>query len=105
MKSITVKELKEMQASGESFTLIDVREQGEYDSTNIKGKLVPKSQLEDRFSEIPKEGKVVIHCKSGMRSASVINWLEENHGYTNLYNLQGGIIAWIMDKQQKNQDW
>ena len=74
--------------------LIDVREQSEYDMANINGILIPTSEFANRYSEVPKEGKVIVQCRSGQRSANVISWLEQNHGYENLYNLQGGIIAW-----------
>jgi len=74
--------------------LIDVREQSEYDMANINGILIPTSEFANRYSEVPKEGKVIVQCRSGQRSANVIAWLEQNHGYENLYNLQGGIIAW-----------
>ena len=38
--------------------------------------------------------EIVVHCRSGKRSANVIGFLEENHGFTNLYNLEGGIMSW-----------
>ncbi|MBC9813447.1 rhodanese-like domain-containing protein [Crocinitomicaceae bacterium CZZ-1] len=94
MKSITVQELKSMIDNHVEHILIDVREQSEYDMANINGILIPTSEFANRYSEVPKEGKVIVQCRSGQRSANVIAWLEQNHGYENLYNLQGGIIAW-----------
>lgn len=94
MKSISVKELKKIIDSDKQYTLIDVREQAEYDVANMNGKLIPMSEITNRYAEISKDGKAIIHCRSGKRSADVIHWLEQNHGYTNLYNLEGGIIAW-----------
>ncbi len=94
MKSITVQELKSMIDNNVEHVLIDVREQGEYALANINGILIPTSEFANRYSEVPKEGKVIVQCRSGQRSANVIAWLEQNHGYENLYNLQGGIIAW-----------
>lgn len=44
-----------------------------------------------------KDKPVVIHCRSGARSASVINALETQYGFTNLFNLKGGILAWAME--------
>jgi adenylyltransferase/sulfurtransferase len=38
---------------------------------------------------------VVIHCRSGARSGRICNYLEQEHGFTNVYNLKGGILAWI----------
>lgn len=94
MKIISVHELKALRDNNEQYTLIDVREQVEYDAANIDGILIPTSEFSNRYSEVPKEGKVIIQCRSGQRSANVIMWLEQNHGYDNLYNLDGGIIAW-----------
>ena len=53
------------------------------------------SNVMERLEEIPKDKKVVVHCRSGKRSATVIGALENEHGYNNLYNLKGGILAWI----------
>lgn len=94
MKSINVQELKEMQDSKEDFALIDVREVHENEAASMNGILIPVGEVMERFSEIPKDKKVIIHCRSGVRSANVIQWLEQAQGYENLYNLEGGIIAW-----------
>jgi adenylyltransferase/sulfurtransferase len=94
MKEITVQELKQMTESGSEFVLIDVREQHEYDSANLGGILIPLGSILDRSNEIPKDIPVVIHCRSGMRSATAIRELENRFGYTNLANLKGGIMAW-----------
>ena len=94
MKQITAKELKQLIDTKADFELIDVREEHEFEEANIHGKLIPMGDVMDRLAEIPKDKQVVIHCRSGARSASIINALESAHGYTNLYNLQGGIIAY-----------
>jgi len=94
IQECTVLELKQMLDNGEHFTLIDVRENEEYEIAQMNGKLIPLSEIQDRWTEIPKEGKVVIHCRSGVRSANVIRFLIDQHGYTNLINLKGGILAW-----------
>jgi adenylyltransferase/sulfurtransferase len=91
----SVKELHEMMEKGEAFWLIDVREQNEFDICNIGGELIPMSIIGERWSDIPSQGKVVIHCRSGVRSANIIRFLQEEHGYNNLLNLKGGILAWI----------
>jgi rhodanese-related sulfurtransferase len=51
----------------------------------------------EHLDEISKDKKVVVHCRSGKRSATVIQALEQQHGYTNLYNLKGGILAYADD--------
>lgn len=98
MKSLSVAELKEMFDKKEDFQLIDVREQFEFDEANMAGELIPLGQIADRHTEISKDRKVVVHCKMGGRSANAIQFLEQNYGYDNLYNLEGGIIAWLSSK-------
>lgn len=95
MKEITVIELKKMVDDKADFQLIDVREEHEFDESNLNGTLIPMGEVMDRLGEISKEKQVVVHCRSGKRSATVINALETQHGFTNLYNLKGGILAYI----------
>jgi molybdopterin/thiamine biosynthesis adenylyltransferase/rhodanese-related sulfurtransferase len=95
LKEISVKELDEWQQRGEKFQLIDVREPHEYAIANIGGELIPLSKVSEQAAAISKELKVVIHCKSGGRSAKAIRELEANFGFTNLYNLKGGILSFI----------
>lgn len=97
MKEITVQELRDLKESGEDFQLIDVREPHEYDICNLNGELIPVSQVPNNIDKISKDKKVVIHCRSGKRSGDTINWLEKNHGFQNLYNLKGGILAWASE--------
>ena len=52
-------------------------------------------EVMDNIAKISKDKQVVVHCRSGKRSATVINALETQHGFTNLYNLKGGILAYI----------
>lgn len=94
MKEISVKELKKMMDEGEDFHLIDVRNQNEYDFCQIGGELIPLGIVPDNVDKFPKDKPVVVHCRSGKRSADAIAFLEQNHGYTNLINLAGGILAW-----------
>lgn len=95
MKEISVQELKQLMDEKKDFQLIDVREQHEFDEVNINGLLIPMGEVMDNLDKIAKDKQVVVHCRSGKRSATVINALESQHGYTNLYNLQGGILAYI----------
>lgn len=95
MKEITVQELKQLIDEKKDFQLIDVREQYEYDEANINGKLIPMGEIMEHVEEIAKDKQVVVHCRSGKRSATVINALESQFGFTNLYNLKGGILAYI----------
>ena len=93
MKEITVQELKAMQDKKEDFQLIDIREEYEFDICNLGGELIPMGDIMDNIDKVSKDKKVVVHCRSGKRSASVIQMLEQQ-GFTNLINLKGGIMAW-----------
>lgn len=95
VKEITVKELYDLQVRGEKFQLIDVREPHEYEIVNLGGELIPLGTLDENAFKIDKDQKVVVHCKVGGRSAKAIRQLEEKYGYKNLYNLKGGILAYI----------
>lgn len=94
MKEVTVQELKEMKDSHADFQLIDVREPHEYETCNLDGELIPLAEIPLKVDQISTDKKVIIHCRSGARSGNIIHWLEKNHGFTNLYNLKGGILAW-----------
>lgn len=95
MKEITPLELKTLKDTNANYQLIDVREEYEFDEANINGELIPMGEVMDNIEKISKDKQVVIHCRSGKRSATVINALESQHGYTNLYNLKGGILAYL----------
>jgi len=95
MKEITVQELKQLIDEKKDFQLIDVREQYEFDEANINGELIPMGEVMENVDKISKDKQVVVHCRSGKRSATVINALESQFGFTNLYNLKGGILAYI----------
>lgn len=94
MKEITVQELQELKESGKDFQLIDVREPHETDIANIGGELIPMGSIEKNVNKISRDKQVVIYCRSGGRSGKVVQWLEQNHKFDNLYNLKGGILAW-----------
>ena len=74
--------------------VIDVREPYEYAIAQMGGTLIPVESVPERLEAIPKDRPVVVHCRSGVRSARVIRMLEDDHGYGNLLNLKGGILAW-----------
>ena len=91
---ISVQELSEILEKDPSAVLIDVREQEEFNEVNLSGVLIPMSEIQDRFSEIPKEGTVYVHCRSGKRSRTAIEFLKTK-GYGNCMNVTGGILAWL----------
>ena len=91
VKEISTLELENWISNGEDFQIIDVRETSEYEQINIGAHLIPLGEVIARNHEIEREKKVVIHCRSGARSAKAIRQLEEI-GFDNLYNLKGGIL-------------
>src|SRR5579863_1857734 len=99
LKEITARELYDWQVRGEKFQLIDVREPHEYDIVNIGGELIPLAGVADNSDRIARDQNVVIHCKMGGRSAKAIRELQEKFGFTNLYNLKGGILSYIDEVQ------
>ncbi len=100
LKEITVHELKTLLDKQSDFQLIDVREPYEYDIANLKGELIPLSQIVKEAKRISRDKKVVIHCRSGKRSADAIRELELLYDFDNLYNLKGGILAFSKEIDQ-----
>lgn len=94
LREMTVQELHKMQQAGEDFQLIDVREPYETEIATLNGLLIPMGEVADNIDKIDRDKTVIIHCRSGMRSANIIEFLQENHNFDNLYNLKGGILAW-----------
>ncbi|MBX7225365.1 MAG: molybdopterin-synthase adenylyltransferase MoeB [Chitinophagales bacterium] len=96
IKEITVEAFMRMKNEHETFQLIDVREQFEYDLVNMEGELIPLGTLLNNVNKIAQDKMVVVHCKSGARSARAIQSLQAL-GFKNLYNLKGGILAYIKE--------
>lgn len=97
MKSVTVHELKELIDNQADFQLIDVREPYEVEVSNINGLHIPLGEIPANVDKISKTKQVIVHCRSGKRSANAIEFLEQNFGFDNLYNLSGGITAWAAE--------
>lgn len=99
-KEITVKMLKDKLENGSKFQLIDVRDSFEIDLVTIGGEPIPlvsfESNLEAVISKIMVDKDVIFYCRDGKRSKIAISILEEEYGFSNLYNLRGGIQEWIM---------
>ena len=91
---IEVTEVKEKLDRGDDFVLIDVREPHEYQICNIPAaKLIPLGEVGKRLGELDPEADIVIHCKSGMRSARACGILKAA-GFKHVRNMKGGILAW-----------
>lgn len=93
MKEISVKELKKLIDAGADFQLIDVREPNEVAQANIGGIHIPMGNMADNVDKVEKGKQVVVYCRSGRRSGTVVEFLERK-GLDNAYNLAGGILAW-----------
>ena len=91
---ISVEELARLRAAGGDFRLIDVREPREYEICNLGGELIPLGTLASRIAELPRDAHVVVHCRSGARSAQAVAVLRMA-GFENAWNVNGGILAWI----------
>ena len=93
MQQITSLQLKDWQKADRDYLLIDIREEWERQLFNIGGLHIPMGDLMARINEIPRDKEVVMYCEKGIRSVISIQRLE-SQGYTNLYNLSGGMKAW-----------
>ncbi len=92
---ITVKQLKERMEHGTAPRLIDVREPSEHAICTIPGaELIPAAQFVQRIGDFDPNTEIVIHCKSGGRSARAVDMLKAR-GFINARNLTGGVLAWI----------
>ncbi|WP_328405284.1 adenylyltransferase/sulfurtransferase MoeZ [Nocardia sp. NBC_00403] len=94
--TITARELKELIDAGKEIELIDVREPVEWDIVHIDGAtLIPKDRIlsGDALSELPQNRPIVLHCKTGVRSAEALAALKRA-GFADATHLQGGVIAW-----------
>lgn len=91
---ITVEELNARLQKGEPILVLDVRNPPEFAICRIAGSLlIPLPELPGRLGELDRSLEIIVHCKSGMRSARAVQFLREQ-GFTRLKNLKGGILAW-----------
>lgn len=105
IQNVTVEEANKMVEKEDVF-ILDVRAPSEFNSSHIEGatlipvknsggsNLSPDQLLEARINEVPKNKKILVYCRSGSRSASASQILV-NAGYSQVYNMEGGISAWI----------
>jgi rhodanese-related sulfurtransferase len=91
---ISVRELRRLRESGSDLVLLDVREEHEYATVNIGGKLIPLGELDDRLGELDPSSHVIAHCRAGYRGAQAVAKLRAA-GFENAWNVNGGLMAWI----------
>ncbi|MGH3727467.1 MAG: adenylyltransferase/sulfurtransferase MoeZ [Micromonosporaceae bacterium] len=95
--TITAVELKEWIDAGKDFHLVDVREPAEYEIVKIPGSvLIPKGDIlsGEALSELPQDKQLVLHCKSGVRSAEALAAVKAA-GFSDAVHVQGGVVAWV----------
>ena len=95
--TITALELKEWMDAGKDIFLVDVREPAEHEIVRIPGAtLIPKGEIlsGEALSRLPQDRQIVLHCKSGVRSAEALAALKRA-GFSNAVHLQGGVLSWI----------
>jgi rhodanese-related sulfurtransferase len=89
-------ELRQLIQEGALFQLIDVRETAEHEEKNIGGELIPLNEIVANHERLCKDRPVIIYCKVGVRSQIAIQRLQAKYGFKNLYNLKGGITAYLV---------
>ncbi|MFB4312664.1 adenylyltransferase/sulfurtransferase MoeZ [Actinomadura sp. 21ATH] len=95
--TITATDLKAMQDRGDDIFLVDVREPNEYEIVSIPGAtLIPKGDILDgsALERLPQDKKIVLHCKSGVRSAEALA-VVKNAGFSDAVHVGGGVLAWV----------
>jgi adenylyltransferase/sulfurtransferase len=95
--TITATELKAMQDRGDDIFLVDVREPNEYEIVSIPGAtLIPKGEFLSgaALERLPQDKRIVLHCKSGARSAECLA-VVKNAGFADAVHVGGGVLAWI----------
>ncbi len=95
--TITATELKTMLDNGDNIFLVDVREPNEYEIVSIPGSvLIPKDQFLTgaALERLPQDQRIVLHCKSGARSAEALA-VVKNAGFSDAVHVGGGVLAWV----------
>jgi sulfur-carrier protein adenylyltransferase/sulfurtransferase len=90
---ITSPQLKARLDRGDELFILDVREPHEYQICNLQGYLIPLGELPRRAHELDSSREIVVHCKSGKRSAEAVDFLRKA-GFGKIFNLKGGILGW-----------
>ncbi len=96
---ISPADLKARLDAGDDLVIIDVRDPHEWEISNLShlgATLIPKNEIVARMGELDTARETVVHCRSGARSAAVIQELQQ-HGFKKLVNLDGGINDWARE--------
>jgi rhodanese-related sulfurtransferase len=95
MNDITAEELKQRLQKGEAMLIIDVREPYEYEEYNLGAKLIPLGEIREKLEDLSEysDAEIVVHCRSGARSAAAKAYMMQN-GFSKVRSLLGGILAY-----------
>ncbi|MDF1543691.1 MAG: rhodanese-like domain-containing protein [bacterium] len=95
--AVSVAELKSQHDSGVEMYVVDVRTQAEFNEGHLEftDDLIPYDQVDEHLAQLPDDKDALIYCfcRSGRRSGITANVLRSN-GFNNVFNVEGGIIAW-----------
>lgn len=91
---VSVEDLKSLLDDGADFLLLDVREPHEVEICNLGGQVVPLATLGGRLEDFDRNAHILVHCRAGPRSAKAVTAMR-GVGFENVWNVQGGILAWI----------
>jgi rhodanese-related sulfurtransferase len=95
VKDISVEEVLDIITGGEDYIILDVRTPEEFNQGHLEGVVhIPVDELEGRLDELSKDKPIIAYCKSGGRSSKAAGLLIEN-GFTQVYNMSGGITEWM----------
>jgi len=95
--TITARDLKNMMDAGENIYVVDVREPNEYEIVSIPGAtLIPKGEFISgaALEKLPQDKRIVLHCKSGARSAEALA-IVKDAGFSDAVHVGGGVLAWV----------
>lgn len=97
INEIDVSELDSMISQNDDVLLVDVRSQAEINQGAIPGAShLPLHLLPVHINQLPQDKKVIFYCRTGARSAQACMFAA-NQGTDNVYNLRGGIMAWVRE--------
>lgn len=95
MKTLTPEELVSLRSSGKPIVVFDIREAYECDIVSIEATHFPMGEIMGNIDKIPTDKPVVFFCKTGQRAEALVDLLTTQHGFTNLHNLEGGILGYV----------
>ncbi len=98
VRELSVNDLNEQLSNQIITSVLDVREDYELDLAKLEGAIhIPMGMIPQNIHLIPRDLSIAVMCHHGMRSASVIRYLQQEHQFKNLYNVTGGIEAWARE--------